>query len=100
MTIAFWVLVGLLGLAGALAAWAAREDWQDRHGPPRTARHAYWVSQGATRRLPRMDPPTEVIPGAVARGRCHCLHLAHIGRCRAAKCGCVSPEGYTDPRTL
>lgn len=99
MTLTAWALVLIAGLAAGLCIWAFVDDREAVNGPPRVPQHGRWVGEGATRRLPRVDAPTEIIPGQVARGRCHCLHLAHIGRCRAAECGCVSPEGYTDPGT-
>jgi hypothetical protein len=99
MSITAMVLLALLALAALLVIWAAR-DQGDRPAPApaRTPRHSVQTGQGATQRLEWREPPTEVILGAVARGRCRCLHLAHIGRCRAAGCECRSPEGYTDPR--
>jgi hypothetical protein len=99
MSVTTMVLLGLFVLAALLVIWAAR-DQGDRPAavPARTPRHSTRTGEGATRRLEWHEPPTEIIAGQATRGRCHCLHLAHIGRCRVRECGCVSPEGYTDPR--
>lgn len=97
MSLTAWALAGLTVLAGALCALALLDEWHDP-APKRTPQHGRWVGEGATRRLPRLaDQPTEIIEGAVSRGRCACLHLAHVGRCRAAECPCISPEGFTAP---
>lgn len=100
MSLTTWVLAGLTALAGALCILALLDE---RHepAPKRVAQHGRWVGEGDTRRLSQIEAPTEII----SRGRCRCLHLAHIGRCRGIgpvgeRCGCVSPQGYTDPGTL
>jgi hypothetical protein len=93
-------LTVLFVLAVLLVLWAARTAWPaDPPEPKRVAQHGRWVGEGATRRIDRLaeEPPTQIIRDQVARGRCACLHLAHIGRCRAVACECVSPEGFTDP---
>lgn len=96
MSLTAWALAALTVVAGALCALALLDEW---HGPApkRTPQHGRWVGEGDTRRLSSAEMPTKIIEGAVSRGRCACLHLAHIGRCRAAECSCVSPEGFTAP---
>jgi hypothetical protein len=91
MTATAWALVGLTVLAGALCLWAwLSERQRPEPEPPRVAQHGRWVGEGTTQRLFVTNMPTQVIPGLVARGRCHCLHPVHVGRCRAPGCECKS----------
>jgi hypothetical protein len=89
VTATAWALVGLTALAGALCFWAWLSE-RPRPEPPRTAQHGRWVGEGNTRRLFPTGTPTVIIPDLVARGRCHCLHPVHVGKCRALDCECKS----------
>lgn len=101
MTVTLWLMAALLVAAAGLCVWAALTGTYPLTPPERVSRHGRWVGEGATRRLPALaDAPTEIIPAAVARGRCTCLHLAHIGRCRAAGCDCYSVDGFTAPTAV
>lgn len=101
MTVTIWLMAALLVSAAGLCVWAALTGTYPLAPPERVSRHGRWVGEGATRRLPGLaDAPTEILPGSVARGRCTCLHLAHIGRCRAAECDCYSEDGFTAPSSL
>jgi hypothetical protein len=90
----------VLVLAVLMVFWALWTAWPaDPSEPKRVPQHGRWVGEGATRRIDRLaeEQPTQIIRDQVSRGRCACLHLAHIGRCRAAACKCWSSEGFTAP---